>query len=39
MVVGSIDFSPTVVVIVLLLAKMLIAAPLLDFGASLARGG
>lgn len=39
LVVGSIDFSPTVVVIVLLLAMRLIADPLFDFGASLARGG
>ncbi|MBE1160549.1 YggT family protein [Dyella acidiphila] len=39
MMVGSIDFSPTVVVIVLLLARMLIAAPLLDFGTELVRGG
>ena len=37
LVVGSIDFSPTVVVILLLLAQRLIAAPLFDFGASLAR--
>jgi YggT family protein len=35
MVVGSIDFSPTVVVIVLLLARILIAAPLFDLGARL----
>lgn len=35
--VGSIDFSPTVVIIVLLLAMRLIADPLFDFGASLAR--
>jgi YggT family protein len=39
MVVGMIDFSPTVVVIVLLLARILLAAPLLDFGARLAQGG
>lgn len=39
LVVGSIDFSPTVVIIVLLLAMQLIAAPLFDFGVSLARGG
>ncbi|GLQ49374.1 YggT family protein [Dyella flava] len=36
LVVGSIDFSPTVVVIVLLLARILIAAPLSDLGAHLA---
>lgn len=35
LVVASIDFSPTVVVIVLLLARMLIVAPLFDFGAHL----
>jgi YggT family protein len=39
MVVGSIDFSPTVVVIVLLLARILLAAPLFDLGARLAQGG
>jgi YggT family protein len=39
LVVGSIDFSPTVVVIVLLLARILIAAPLFDLGAKLAQGG
>ena len=36
LVVGSIDFSPTVAVIVLLLARILIAAPLSDLGAHLA---
>jgi YggT family protein len=39
LVVGNIDFSPTVVVIVLLLARILIAAPLFDLGAKLAQGG
>jgi YggT family protein len=39
LVVGSIDFSPTVVVIVLLLARILITAPLFDLGARLAQGG
>jgi YggT family protein len=39
LVVGSIDFSPTVVVIVLLLARILVAAPLFDLGARLAQGG
>lgn len=39
MTVGVIDFSPTVVVIVLLLARMLIAAPLYDLGVRLAQGG
>ncbi|QAU25261.1 YggT family protein [Dyella sp. M7H15-1] len=39
MVVGSIDFSPTVVVIVLLLARILLAAPIFDLGARLAQGG
>ncbi|WP_233841223.1 YggT family protein [Dyella sp. 2HG41-7] len=39
LVVGNIDFSPTVVVIVLLLARMLLVAPLLDFGNELARMG
>jgi YggT family protein len=37
--VGSIDFSPTVVVIALLLARILVAAPLFDLGARLAQGG
>jgi YggT family protein len=39
MVVGNIDFSPTVVLIVLLLARVLIAQPLFDLGAKLALGG
>lgn len=39
LVLGNIDFSPTVVVIVLLLARMLLVAPLLDFGNHLARIG
>jgi YggT family protein len=39
MVVGSIDFSPTVAVIVLLLARILITAPLFDLGSRLAQGG
>nr|WP_219918540.1 YggT family protein [Rhodanobacter sp. PCA2] len=34
--VGMIDFSPTVVIIGLLLARMLVAAPLLDLGMRLA---
>jgi YggT family protein len=38
MVIGNIDFSPTVVVIVLLLARLLIAQPLFDFGSALVRG-
>jgi YggT family protein len=38
LVVGSIDFSPTVVVIVLFLARMLIVAPLLDLGLSVGIG-
>jgi YggT family protein len=38
LVVGNIDFSPTVVVIVLLLARVLIAQPLFDLGARLAQG-
>jgi YggT family protein len=33
---GNIDFSPTVVMVILLLARMLIAAPLLDLGTRLA---
>jgi YggT family protein len=37
--VGNIDFSPTVVVIVLLLARILVVAPLFDLGVSLTRGG
>jgi YggT family protein len=39
MVVGNIDFSPTVVLIALLLARVLIAQPLFDLGAKLALGG
>jgi YggT family protein len=38
LVVGMIDFSPMAVMIALLLARMLIAAPLLDLGARLALG-
>jgi YggT family protein len=34
--VGNIDFSPTVVIILLLLALRLVVQPLLDFGSSLA---
>lgn len=37
LVVGSIDFSPTVVTVILVLAQILIAAPLFDFGVSLLR--
>lgn len=36
---GSIDFSPTVVMVGLLLARMLVAAPLLDLGSRLALTG
>ena len=36
---GNIDFAPMVVMIVLLLARLLVAAPLLDFGAQLAMVG
>ncbi len=36
---GQIDFAPMVVMLVLLLARLLIAAPLLDLGARLALGG
>lgn len=39
LVMGSLDFSPAVVMIVLLLAQRLITAPLHDFGATLARLG
>ena len=38
LVAGQIDFGPMVVMIVLLLARLLIAAPLLDLGARLAVG-
>ena len=38
MILGSIDFSPTVVLIALWLASLLIAAPLLDLGTRLAMG-
>jgi YggT family protein len=36
---GNIDFAPMAVMIVLLLARLLVAAPLLDFGAQLAMVG
>jgi YggT family protein len=36
---GQIDFAPMAVMIVLLLARLLIAAPLLDLGTRLALGG
>ncbi|OOG47934.1 YggT family protein [Rhodanobacter sp. C01] len=36
---GQIDFAPMAVMIVLLLARLLVAAPLLDFGAQLAMSG
>jgi YggT family protein len=39
LVVGMIDFSPMAVMIVLMLARMLIAAPLLDLGTRLALAG
>jgi YggT family protein len=39
MVVGMIDFSPMAVMIALLLARMLIAAPLMDLGTRLALAG
>ena len=38
LIVGQIDFAPMAVMIVLLLARVLIAAPLLDLGARLALG-
>ena len=39
LVLGSIDFSPMVVLVVLMLARVLIAAPLLDVGTRLALPG
>ena len=36
---GAIDFAPMAVMIALLLARLLIAAPLIDFGTRLALGG
>ncbi|TAL83239.1 MAG: YggT family protein [Rhodanobacter sp.] len=39
LVVGSIDFAPMAVMLALLLARMLISAPLMDLGARLALGG
>jgi YggT family protein len=39
LVAGQIDFAPMVVMLALLLARLLIAAPLLDLGARLAIGG
>ncbi len=38
LVLGQIDFAPMAVIIVLFLARILIAAPLLDLGAKLALG-
>jgi YggT family protein len=38
LVVGMLDFSPAVVMIILLLARILVAAPLFDWGTQLARG-
>jgi YggT family protein len=39
LVVGALDFSPMVVMIGLLLARLLVAAPLFDLGTRLAAGG
>jgi YggT family protein len=39
LVAGQIDFAPMVVMLALLLARLLIAAPLLDLGARMAMGG
>ena len=39
LVVGMIDFSPMVVMLGIVLARLLIAAPLLDLGKRLALGG
>jgi YggT family protein len=39
LVAGQIDFAPMAVMIVLLLARLLVAAPLIDLGARLAVGG
>jgi YggT family protein len=36
---GNIDFAPMVVMILLLLARLLVAAPLMDLGARLGMGG
>jgi YggT family protein len=36
---GQIDFAPMAVMIVLLLARLLLAQPLMDLGARLALGG
>ncbi len=38
LILGSIDFSPTVAIIGLMLARILVAAPLMDWGMQLARG-
>lgn len=38
LIVGQIDFAPTAVMLALLLARLLIAAPLLDLGSRLAMG-
>ena len=39
LIVGNIDFAPMAILIVLFLARMLVAAPLLDLGSRLAVGG
>jgi YggT family protein len=39
LVLGMLDFAPAVVMIALLLARLLLAAPLFDLGARLAQGG
>lgn len=39
LVVGMLDFSPMVVMLVIVLARILIAAPLIDLGTALALGG
>lgn len=39
LVLGNIDFAPMAVMLALLLARMLISAPLMDLGARLAMGG
>ncbi|TAL73138.1 MAG: YggT family protein [Rhodanobacter sp.] len=37
--IGAIDFSPTIVILVLLLARLLVAAPLIDLGMRLTLAG
>jgi YggT family protein len=39
LVIGALDFAPAAIMVVLLLARILVTAPLFDLGAQLAQGG